>query len=105
MALVPLTEENVLATRLVLNVETVGLSEEQFFRLCSDNRDLRMELTARKELVILPPAGLMTGWRNNLLCYYLTDWALKDGQGLVFHSSTGPPSNSKPNSSDPSWLP
>ena len=40
MARVPLTKEEVTPARLVLNVEKVGLTEEQFFRLCSDNSDL-----------------------------------------------------------------
>src|SRR5437870_2365489 len=55
MARVPLTKEEVAPTRLVLNVEKVGLSEEQFFQLCSDNRDLRMELTAPRKSCSLCP--------------------------------------------------
>lgn len=89
MARMPLTKQEVAPAKVVLNVEKVGLTDEQFFQLCSDNRDLRMELTAQKELIIMPLAGLKTGWRNNLLCYRLTDWALKDGSGIVCDSSTG----------------
>ena len=48
MARVPPVKEQVVPSKLVLNVENVGLTEEQFFQLCSDNRDLFMELTARK---------------------------------------------------------
>jgi len=89
MARVPLTKEQVASTKLVLNVENVGLTEEQFFQLCSDNRDLRMELTAQKELIIMPPAGLNSSWRNNILSTRLTNWAEKDGTGIVFDSSAG----------------
>ena len=89
MARVPLTKEEVASAKLVLNVENVGISEEQFFRLCSDNRDLRMELTAQKELIIMPPAGLNSSWRNNILSTRLTNWAEKDGTGIVFDSSAG----------------
>ena len=37
----------------------------------------------------MPLTGFKTGWRNNLLCYHLTDWALKDGTGVVCDSSAG----------------
>ena len=89
MARVPLTKEEVAPTRLVLNVEKVALTEEQFLQLCSDNRDLRMELTAQKELVIMPPVGYERGQRESILLYRLTDWALKDGTGRVCSSSGG----------------
>ena len=89
MARVPLTKEEVSPARLVLNVEKAGLTEEQFFQLCSDNRDLRMELTARKELIIMTPAGLKSSWRNAILTTRVTNWAEKDGTGIVFDSSAG----------------
>jgi Uma2 family endonuclease len=88
MARVPLTKEEVAPARLVLNVEKVGLTEEQFFQLCSDNRDLRMELTARKELIIMTPVGLKSGWRENILSTRLTNWAERDGTGILCSSAT-----------------
>ena len=88
MVRVPLTKDQVASTKLVLNVENVGLTEEQFFQLCSDNRDLRMELT-QKELIIMPPAGLNSSWRNNILSTRLTNWAEKDGTGIVCNATAG----------------
>src|SRR5438552_12020577 len=87
MARVPLTEEAVRPVRLVLSIKKVGLTDEQFYRLCGDNPGLRIELTAQKELVIMSPGGLKTGWRNNIICHRLTEWALKDGTGIVFGPS------------------
>ena len=87
MARVTLTEKQLAATPLMLNVESVGLTDEQFFRLCLDNDDLCFELTAQKELVIMSPAGVKTSRRNNLICHHLTEWALKHGTGEVFESS------------------
>jgi Uma2 family endonuclease len=49
----PLTEERIAEDWVVLNVEKVGLTDEQFVGLCSDNRELHLELTAQKELVIM----------------------------------------------------
>ena len=89
MASPPLTKEKVNPARLILNVEKAGLTEQQFFQLCSDNRDLCMELTAQKELIIMPPAGLKSSWRNAILTTRVTNWAEQDGTGIVLDSSAG----------------
>ncbi len=49
---------------LKLNLHETQLSEDQFVRLCQENPDLRIELTAQQELVIMLPTGLDSGWRN-----------------------------------------
>src|SRR5439155_15084843 len=89
MARVPLVKEEVSPTKLVLNLEKVALTEEQFFQLCSDNRDLRMELTAQKELIIMAPVGFNSSWRENILSTRLTNWAEQDGTGIVCNASAG----------------
>jgi Uma2 family endonuclease len=105
MARVPPVKEGIAPTRLVLNVEKVGITEEQFFQLCCDNRDLCMELTAQKELIIMPPAGVKSSWRENILCYQLTDWALKNGAGIVCGPSAGYTlPNTAVRSPDASWI-
>jgi hypothetical protein len=40
-----------------LNVHDTKLTEEQFVRLCQENPDFQIELTAQGELVIMPPTG------------------------------------------------
>ena len=89
MARMPLTKEEVVPTKLVLNVEKIGLTEEQFLQLCRDNRDLRMELTAQKELIIMSPTGLKSVWRELFLCTALMNWATKDGTGIAIGPSAG----------------
>ena len=74
---------------LTLSVKSVGLTGDQFFLLCRDNPELRLELTAEKKLIIMPPTGSKTGWRNSRLNYRLVHWADADGTGLTFDSSTG----------------
>jgi Uma2 family endonuclease len=44
---------------------TLELTDEQFFQLCIDNRDLRFERTASGGLIIMPPTGSETGRRNS----------------------------------------
>jgi Uma2 family endonuclease len=91
--------------RLVLDVHAVGLTDEQFFRLCLDNGELRFELTADGEMIIMPPTGSETGWQNAKITQRLGNWAEDDGTGLVFDSSTGftLPNGSK-RSPDASWI-
>ena len=84
-ALVP--DENVpvvLHTRPALD-----MSDEQFFEFCQLNRDWRIERTAEGDLIIMAPAGGETGTRNAFLTTFLTSWALQDGTGMPFDSSTG----------------
>src|SRR5256712_71474 len=83
----PLNEQQGMTGSLILNVESVGLTSDQFLQLCSDNRDLRFELTARKELVIMPLPGANTSRRNAIITTELTIWARKDVTGITFDSA------------------
>jgi Uma2 family endonuclease len=67
----------------------IELTEDQFFEFCQINQDLRIERTAEGDLVIMPPEGGETGNRNAVLVTFLTQWALQDGTGVTFGSSTG----------------
>ena len=75
--------------RLVLDFRALNMSEDQFLQFCADNRDLRMELSAEKELIIMPPAGGITGGKNSELTTDVTIWSREDGTGKTFDSSTG----------------
>lgn len=72
-----------------LNVQRMRLTPEQFALLCQENDDLRFELTAQQELIIMPPTGSETGWRDSRFNSRLEVWAETDGTGLTFSSSTG----------------
>jgi Uma2 family endonuclease len=76
---------------LVLDMQAadIQLSEEEFYRLCQANRDVRLEQSAEGKLIIMPPTGWETGHRNAKLIQQLSNWADQDGSGLVFDSSTG----------------
>lgn len=72
-----------------VDAHSLGLTDEQFFRLCQDNRDLRFEMTARGELIIMAPTGSETGRRNARINQRLLNWSDADGTGIVFDSSAG----------------
>ena len=90
---------------LTLNVKSAALTDEQFYHLCADNRELRLELTASGELVIRSPTGAKTGRRNARLTRRLDTWAEKNNTGVTFESSTGftLPNGAK-RSPDASWM-
>lgn len=100
-----LIEPGSLPAPFKLNLKAVQLSEEQFVRLCEENPDLRLELTAQGELIIMPPTGFKTGQRNNRLSRHLDVWAETDGTGVACDSSTlfTLPNGAK-RSPDASWV-
>ena len=73
---------------LTLNLESVHLSDEQFYQLCQNNRDLNFERTARRELIIMPPVGGDSGNREAELIIDLGIWNRKAQLGYTFSSST-----------------
>lgn len=74
---------------LTVNLESViEMTDEQFFKLCQANRDLRFERTAKGELIIMPPTGGETGNRNGKITQQLFNWTDADGSGIAFDSST-----------------
>jgi len=88
MAKVPLIDEQVAEDLVILNVEKVGLSDDQFLELCSNNRELHLELTAQRELLIMPLPGPKTGRRNEVITNQLGNWARRDKNGFTFATST-----------------
>jgi Uma2 family endonuclease len=94
-----------LTAPLRMNVRRTKLTEEQFMELCQENPELRLELTAQGELVIMPPTGSEGGWRSGEVFFSLTVWTKNDGMGLSFDSSTGfTLPNGAIRSPDASWI-
>lgn len=67
----------------------VRITADQLLELSSLNRDLRLELTAEGELVVMPPTGWETGDKDSELNMQLRLWAKRDGTGRSSSSSTG----------------
>jgi Uma2 family endonuclease len=76
---------------LLLDVSntTLHVTPEQFDKLCSDNPDLRLELTATGELIVMPPAFPISGEQNLNLGSQVYVWNERTELGRVFDSSTG----------------
>ena len=77
-------------TNLTLNLTpVVQLSDDDFYYLCQANQDLKLERTAKGELVVMPPTGGVGGKGEADLIIDLGIWNRATKLGVVFSSSTG----------------
>jgi Uma2 family endonuclease len=93
-------------TALTLNLNSIiKLTREQFYQLCEENSDLKLERNAQGELIIMPPTGGETGRSNVNLILQVGLWNEKNHGGEVFDSSTGfTLPNGADRSPDVSWV-
>lgn len=78
----------VLTSQLTLNLDTVELTDEQFYQLCQDNRELQFERTNKGDLIIMSPVGGESGNREAELIIDLGIWNRQTRLGYTFSSST-----------------
>ncbi len=98
--------ELTLPYRLVLNVRALEITEDQLAQLSSDNGELRLELSAERELIIMPPAFSETGWQELELALQVGIWAKENGTGRVFGPTAGfTLPNGAIRAPDVSWIP
>ncbi|MBI2149283.1 MAG: Uma2 family endonuclease [Acidobacteria bacterium] len=93
-------------TSTTLDVKSLRLTDDQFLRLCADNRDFRFELTAEGELIIMPLPGSKTGWREGKVFQRLANWTERDATGICFGPDTGfKLPNGATRGPDAAWMP
>ena len=66
-----------------------ALTYGQFFALCAQYPDDRIETTADGDILIQPPAHPRTGQRNAAITHQLFAWTEQDARGEAFDSSAG----------------
>ena len=83
----------------------IEITPDDLLELSSLNDDLRLELTADGELIVMSPTNLDTGEQNSEITMQLRQWAKRDGTGVSFDSSTGfALKGNAVRSPDASWL-
>lgn len=65
-----------------------AIGDDEFFKLCVANSDLRLERSACGEIIIVPPAGPESDHRSLGIASQLFLWAERDGRGKAFGTST-----------------
>jgi Uma2 family endonuclease len=73
---------------LTLNLDPIHLTDEQFYDICQNNRELKFERNAKGELIIMPPVGGDSGNREADLIIDLGIWNRQTNLGFTFSSST-----------------
>jgi Uma2 family endonuclease len=84
---------------------TLRVNRQEFEQLCQDNPDLRLELTATGELIIMAPAGWESSEKNLDLAIDLGIWNRQTQLGRAFDSSGGfTLANGAVRSPDVTWI-
>ncbi len=65
------------------------INDEQFFQLCRNNPELKLEQNQNGEIIIMSPTGGETGKRNAELIIDFGIWNRRKKLGQIFDSSTG----------------
>ena len=66
-----------------------ALSDDELLELASLNPEVRLEVSARGDLIVMPPAGGESSRRNADVVSQLFTWSKRDGTGVVYDSSGG----------------
>lgn len=74
---------------VIHTLPVLPMDEDQLFRFCRINDDLRIERDASGDLIIMSPEGLGSGAGNAELAAVFAVWSKRDGSGRIFGSSTG----------------
>lgn len=85
----PLIQMDALSLKVPSDI-ALKVDPEQFKALAIANRHLKLECTAIGELIVNPPTGGESGYRNIKIAYFLVKWVEEQGgNGIPFDSSTG----------------
>ena len=66
-----------------------AVSDDELWRFCSTNEQLRVERDANGELILMSPPGLEGSSSNAGIIAKLFAWAEQDGRGKVFDATGG----------------
>ena len=72
-----------------LPANTLHWTEDEFFDFCQINSELRIERSARGEIIVMTPAGGYSGYQSGEVFRQFSAWAIRDKTGMAFDSSTG----------------
>ena len=64
------------------------MTDDEFYDFCQRYDGFQVERMADGSVIIMPPTGFETGFRNGDLIRQLSNWADRDGRGAAFDSNT-----------------
>lgn len=66
-----------------------GLSDDEFFKFCTENSNIRIERDHNRQIILMPPTGALMGNYNLKISTQLEAWNQKEKTGIAFDSSAG----------------
>lgn len=79
----------VIGTRARIDVQgDRPMDNDEFFEFCVKNPELRIERDANGKIIIMPPSGYETDFRNVEIIRQLSNWAITDGRGFASGDNT-----------------
>lgn len=88
-----------------MKTDALSMTEEEFFHLCQQNRELRMERDKNQNIFIMSPTGNITSAINLQLGIQIDKWNKIEKTGIVFDSNAGfTLANNAIRSPDVSWI-
>jgi Uma2 family endonuclease len=73
----------------IINTKSVNLTDEQFFQLCVQNKEIRFERDKYKNIILMAPTGTISGYYHSDFITELNIWNRKTKLGYCFDSSAG----------------
>jgi|ERR1039457_6117562 Uma2 family endonuclease len=64
------------------------MDDDEFFEFCAKNQEVRIERDANGKIIIMPPSGYETDFRNVEIVRQLANWAVTDGRGHASGDNT-----------------
>lgn len=64
-----------------------NISDEEFFEMCRQNPDMRIEMSKEGDVIFMPPTGGETSGHNFDLVLDFGTWVRRDGTGKGFESN------------------
>ncbi len=79
-----------IGNEFLLNLDAISnLTDDEFFRLCQDNDQYKIERDKNRNIIVMAPTSSETSeWNANLL-FEIKNWCRKNNQAAVFDSSGG----------------
>lgn len=74
---------------IILKTDAFKMSDDEFFAFCAQNRDLNIERTSEKEIVIMSPSGNQTSALNLKIYLLIGKWNEQTNLGIITDSSGG----------------
>ena len=76
--------------RLAINIPQIDtFSDDELFMFCRANPELRIERNEKGQIVIMPPTGIETSFRNSDLNFKIYAWNIQARLGRVSDSNGG----------------